>query len=60
VASLFISDLHLTEERPEANERFGFARLKSEASGELLHSELYPEEGEEPGHLGHVVAAPTA
>ena len=34
--TLFISDLHLTEERPEANERFiGFLEDKARAAGEL-------------------------
>jgi hypothetical protein len=35
----------------EANEQFGFARLKSESSEELLHAELYPDEGENKGPL---------
>ncbi len=35
----------------EANERFGFARLKGEGSEELLHAELYPDDGEAPGAL---------
>jgi UDP-2,3-diacylglucosamine hydrolase len=36
VSSLFISDLHLTEERPEANERFiAFLEDKARAAGSL-------------------------
>src|SRR5690242_1294304 len=35
----------------EINERFGFARLQAEVGGELFHSELYPEAGEERGPL---------
>jgi UDP-2,3-diacylglucosamine hydrolase len=36
VSSLFISDLHLTEERPEANERFvAFLEEKARAAGAL-------------------------
>ncbi len=35
----------------EANERFGFARIKPDGGEELLHCELYPDSGEAPAAL---------